>query len=211
MFLMELSASPTIQLFWEVQALPHLHASGPEANQQKYPVLHLCTAQTNRPVWSTVGRAGLFSTIYSGSGSGPDDRRDAKRTCRSTPPNVAWGVPTSGPLPLRGELWTLQRVRDRDNPIRRQSHRTIADRPHRAIAGLSMGGTQTLNLAFADLERFSAVGVFSSGILVGSVPDWEQDHLSVLDKPTLKNGLKMIWFKTGSKIPLSARKQRSRC
>jgi enterochelin esterase family protein len=64
-----------------------------------------------------------------------------------------------------------------------------------------MGGTQTLNLAFADLERFSAVGVFSSGILVGSVPDWERDHLSVLDKPTLKNGLKMIWFKTGSEDP----------
>ncbi len=39
----------------------------------------------------------------------------------------------------------------------------IADRPHRAIAGLSMGGSQTLNIGFRHLDQFAYIGVFSSG------------------------------------------------
>jgi len=39
----------------------------------------------------------------------------------------------------------------------------MCGRPHRAIAGLSMGGAQTKNIAFAHLDWLSAVGVFSSG------------------------------------------------
>jgi enterochelin esterase family protein len=64
-----------------------------------------------------------------------------------------------------------------------------------------MGGTQTLNIAFAGLDRFSSVGVFSSGILVGSLDDWERNHRSVLDDPGVKKGLKTIWFSTGSSDP----------
>lgn len=39
--------------------------------------------------------------------------------------------------------------------------RTIADRDHRAIAGLSMGAGQTLAISMSHLEKFSAVGAFS--------------------------------------------------
>ena len=174
------------------------------ANQQKYPVLYLLHgANESDQSWSTVGRAGFILDNLIADRAAvamivvmPNGHVD------QTPPNVAWGVPTSGPLPLTGELVDFaNEFATEIIPYIDSHYRTIADRRHRAIAGLSMGGTQTLNLAFADLERFSAVGVFSSGILVGSVPDWEQDHLSVLDKPTLKNGLKMIWFKTGSEDP----------
>jgi enterochelin esterase-like enzyme len=42
-------------------------------------------------------------------------------------------------------------------------YRTRKDRDHRAIAGLSMGGIQTLNIALANSEYFNYVGVFSSG------------------------------------------------
>ena len=38
------------------------------------------------------------------------------------------------------------------------------DREHRAIAGLSMGGGQTLNIAIAHLDKFGYIGVFSSGL-----------------------------------------------
>jgi enterochelin esterase family protein len=84
-------------------------------------------------------------------------------------------------------------------PYTESHYRVIADRPHRAIAGLSMGGSQTLNIAFSHLDEFSAIGVFSSGILGGQKPEvWEKDHLAALDNPALKNGLKTVWFSTGS-------------
>lgn len=39
--------------------------------------------------------------------------------------------------------------------------RTIADRAHRAIAGLSMGANQTMRIIMNNLDKFSALGAFS--------------------------------------------------
>jgi enterochelin esterase-like enzyme len=39
---------------------------------------------------------------------------------------------------------------------------TLTDRDQRALAGLSMGGGQTLNIGFAHLDRFAWIGAFSS-------------------------------------------------
>ena len=39
---------------------------------------------------------------------------------------------------------------------------TLADAPHRAIAGLSMGGGQALNIGLTHLDSFGSVGGFSS-------------------------------------------------
>ena len=47
-------------------------------------------------------------------------------------------------------------------PYVEKNYRVLTDRPNRAIAGLSMGGSQTLNIAFPNLEKFAYIGVFSS-------------------------------------------------
>lgn len=41
--------------------------------------------------------------------------------------------------------------------------RTLADQPHRAMAGLSMGGMQTRAITLARLDTFSHIGIFSGG------------------------------------------------
>ena len=46
-------------------------------------------------------------------------------------------------------------------PMVDASYRTVADREHRAMAGLSMGGGQTLSIGLKNLDKFSALGVFS--------------------------------------------------
>jgi enterochelin esterase-like enzyme len=46
-------------------------------------------------------------------------------------------------------------------PMVDANYRTLADRDHRAMAGLSMGGGQTLRIGLAHLDTFSAFGVFS--------------------------------------------------
>ena len=84
-------------------------------------------------------------------------------------------------------------------PYIEKNYRTLNDRPHRAIAGLSMGGGQTLNAAFAHLDKFAYIGVFSSGILGGDgVAAWEKNHTAALDDTSLKKGLRLVWFSTGS-------------
>jgi len=168
---------------------------GYEANQQKYPVLYLLHgANESDDSWSTVGRGSFILDNLIADGKAvpmiivmPNGHLD------QTPPNP--GAPAS----LRGEFTTFPDEFVSDiMPYVESHYRTVPDRPHRAIAGLSMGGAQTLNIAFANLDRFSAVGVFSSGILGGNVADWEKSHLAALDDPKLKKGLKMIWFSTGS-------------
>lgn len=50
-------------------------------------------------------------------------------------------------------------------------YRTLTDREDRAIAGLSMGGAQTLYCAFRNLDRFAWVAAFSAGLpLLPGVP-----------------------------------------
>ena len=49
------------------------------------------------------------------------------------------------------------------------NYRVLTDRRNRAMAGLSMGGMQTLNIAISDLGKYAYIGVFSSGIF-GSGP-----------------------------------------
>ncbi len=43
--------------------------------------------------------------------------------------------------------------------------RTLADQPHRAMAGLSMGAMQTRTVTLANLDRFSHIGLFSGGTI----------------------------------------------
>lgn len=41
--------------------------------------------------------------------------------------------------------------------------RTLSDQPHRAMAGLSMGGMETKTITLANLDKFSHIGLFSGG------------------------------------------------
>jgi enterochelin esterase family protein len=150
--------------------------------------------------WSTVGRVGfILDNLIAEQKAVPMIVVMPNGHIDQTPPNLA-GIGTPGAPPmLRRELIDFPNEFVSDIlPYVESHYRAIPDRLHRAIAGLSMGGTQTLNIAFANLDKFSAIGVFSSGILGGSLDDWEKNHLATLDDPKLKKGLKMIWFGTGS-------------
>ena len=74
----------------------------------------------------------------------------------------------------------------------------LTDRPNRAIAGLSMGGGQTLSLVVSHPEDFAYVGVFSSGLFSRNTADWEKEHEAAMANDKAKEGLKLFWFSTGS-------------
>ncbi|MDH7599291.1 MAG: alpha/beta hydrolase-fold protein [Sedimentisphaerales bacterium] len=45
--------------------------------------------------------------------------------------------------------------------------RTLADKDHRAMAGLSMGGMLTAAITMSNLDKFSYIGLFSGGAAIG--------------------------------------------
>ena len=48
--------------------------------------------------------------------------------------------------------------------------RTLTDKDHRGMAGLSMGGMQTASVTMANLDKFSYIGLFSGGTAAGFGP-----------------------------------------
>ncbi len=66
------------------------------------------------------------------------------------------------------------------------------DREHRALAGLSMGGGQTMNIGFAHLDRFAWLGAFSSGPNARSSED-------LLPDPAAAQSLKLLWLSCGNR------------
>ena len=56
-------------------------------------------------------------------------------------------------------------------PMVDSTYRTLPDRDHRAMAGLSMGGMQTFQITLNNLDKFSYIGGFSSA--GGQFPDFK--------------------------------------
>jgi alpha-L-arabinofuranosidase/enterochelin esterase-like enzyme len=68
-----------------------------------------------------------------------------------------------------------------------------ADREHRALAGLSMGGGQSLNFGLSHLDTFAWVGGFSSA------PNTKPPAQLVPDPATARQKLKLLWLACGNK------------
>ncbi len=75
-----------------------------------------------------------------------------------------------------------------------ESHYSVkADREHRAIAGLSMGGGQGLNFGLSHLDAFAWVGGFSSA------PNTKNIEQLVPKPPQTAKQLKLLWISCGDK------------
>ncbi len=77
-------------------------------------------------------------------------------------------------------------------PLIESKYSVQADREHRALAGLSMGGGQTLNIGLAHPETFAYVGGFSSA------PNTKSTDELVADPAALKK-LTLLWLACGNR------------
>jgi enterochelin esterase family protein len=175
---------------------------GYENGQDQYPVLYLLHGAFDCDnTWSTVGRAGFILDNLIAAG-------------KAKPMIVVMPAGHTGPFRFGppGDRTFERQVDEFGNdftkdlrPYVEKNYRVIDNRSQRAIAGLSMGGSQTLNIAFAELDDYGYIGVFSSGIFgiaggFGGRPpsrEWEEGHKEVLDDAELNNDLKLLWFATG--------------
>jgi enterochelin esterase family protein len=82
--------------------------------------------------------------------------------------------------------------------------RTKTDRDHRAMAGLSMGGAQTFQIAFDHLELFSYIGGFSgAGLVFGNQKlDPRTDfHGALADPAAFAKRVHLLWVGVGTDEP----------
>ena len=83
-------------------------------------------------------------------------------------------------------------------PYVEQNYRTLPGREQRAIAGLSMGGQQTLNVGLTNLDKFSQLGVFSSGWFgQEGAATFAKNNAAIFSDPKLNDRLRLFWFATG--------------
>ena len=68
--------------------------------------------------------------------------------------------------------------------------RTLANQPHRAMAGLSMGAMQTRMVTLANIDKFSHIGLFSGGTI--SMDD-------VNNTPGFKENVRLVFVSYGSR------------
>ena len=193
---------------------------------QRYPVLYLQHGMgEDRRAWSNQGRANfiLDNLIAEGkakpmiivmedggiaAGMGGAPRRPAgQRPPQAPAAGQAPGAAPQGQAP-RGAMgapggmasfWDgFGKVIVNDLiPTIDASYRTLSDREHRAIAGLSLGGTQTYGISQANLDKFSHIGIFSAPF---GFPGVETGYNGLLKKPAeFAKQVKVFYVSMGSK------------
>ena len=88
-------------------------------------------------------------------------------------------------------------------PFIEKKYPALTDREHRAIAGLSMGGGQSLNFGLGNLGKFAWIGGFSSA------PNTKRPEELVPDPEDTKKKLKLLWISCGDNDPLIRISQRT--
>ena len=72
-----------------------------------------------------------------------------------------------------------------------------ADREHRALAGVSMGGMQTIKFGLANPDTFANIGVFIGGL--DNCEQFEKEHQEALKDLGSTRKLKLLWVANGKK------------
>jgi enterochelin esterase-like enzyme len=163
---------------------------------KKYPVLYLLHGSGDDETgWKIKGAAAtILDNLYS------DPQSKIVPMIVVMP--YGYAKKPTDPMPKdMQERGKLSRAFDQDFlkdliPFIDSKYPTLADRNHRAIAGLSMGGSQSLRIGLANLDLFGTIGCFSS-YLREPLPE---NLKPVLDAPATRNTrLTHFYLSTGDK------------
>jgi enterochelin esterase family protein len=191
-----------------LNSLRRMHVYTPpgyERGNEKYPVFYLLHGGGDEDSgWSTIGRAGFIIDnlladkkvlpflVVMPNGSLP------------RPANLPRITPGAQPSPeARAAMESLQN-RFTDEllkevvPFVESHYRVRAGAENRALAGLSMGGGQTLRVLTTHPDQFAYVGIWSAGIGGGNSSTWEERNSAFLsDAEKVNRAVKLLSIRVG--------------
>jgi len=165
---------------------------------KRFPVLYLLHGYNeNETGWSHQGHAGLIMDNLITEGKVTPFIIVMENGGMTTGPGFApRGAPPAGAPPRGGgrgmfDFGTFEHALIEDViPFVDANFRTIADQPHRALAGLSMGGMQTHNISLKHLDTFSHIGIFSGGSIATN---------EITNSAAFKKKVKVVFVSYGSR------------
>jgi enterochelin esterase family protein len=154
---------------------------GYENNSQKYPVLYLLHGNGQiESSWLWTGHANVIldNLIADGKAKPMIVVTPYGHVPRRIKPDRPAGAGQGGTQAIEKELLTAIK------PEVEEKYRTLTDRDHCAITGLSMGAMQSWSIGLHNLDQFAYVGAFSGP---GNRAEWEK-----ADPAMLNNKLKVL-------------------
>ncbi len=169
---------------------------GYDTGRDRYPVLYLQHgAGENATTWPRQGHAGLILDNLIAEGKARPmlvvmDHGYATKLGATPVASPNGGQPQT---PNAFEEVLLTEV----IPMVDSSFRTLADREHRAMAGLSMGGRQTLQIALTHPGTFAWIGAFSSPAIAGFDPKTAFNG-AFTDAAAFNKKTRLLWIGAGT-------------
>jgi enterochelin esterase family protein len=159
---------------------------------KKYPVLYLISGTTDtEETWFKVGKANLILDNLIAQG-------------KAEPMIIAMpygnnGIPISGPaspdvVPMY-QPFSDQLVKD-IIPYTEKSLRVLNDREHRAVAGFSRGGGQTLWSGLSNPDKFAHICSFSAYLTKEAFEEYFSSFYSNPEETNAK--MKLFWLSVGN-------------
>jgi enterochelin esterase family protein len=176
-----------------------------KSSRKRYPTLYLQHgAGEDETGWGSQGHAGWIMDNLLAEGKtmpfiivmefgGNPFAAVARRSTNAAPASASTGGTNNTAAPARPNFnfTAFEHVLVDDLiPYIDTNFRTVANQPHRAMAGLSMGGMQTRVITLAHLDTFSHIGVFSGGSI---------GLTNITDMPAFKKKTKLVFVSYGSK------------
>jgi len=167
--------------------------AGYEKSNEKLPVLYLIHGGgDNDASWPGVGAAGFILDNLLAEG-------------KMVPMVVVMPNGTITDVPNEVPPFAEDMVRD-IIPFTEQNYNVLTDKDNRAVAGLSMGGMETMEVAFNNIDLFSWVWVMSSSFQPGVDPKVEAERLNVYKNADKMNrSFKMMVYSQGGPSDIAYR------
>lgn len=171
---------------------PPDYAQNPDAT---YPVLYLLHGAGDvAGGWAMMGQAHLIMDNLLAEGKA-EPMIIAMPFGHAMPRAVSWEERWQKNTPLFEEDLLTDVL-----PLVETAYRVRADREHRAIAGLSMGGAQTDHIGLGHLDLFSHIGILSAG-----AHNFAERHADLLADPIGTNAkIKLLFLGCGTLDTLAA-------
>jgi enterochelin esterase family protein len=159
----------------------------------RYPVFYLLHGAGDEDAgWSTIGRAGFIVDNLLAEGKARPMIVVMPNGSLPRPANLPPLVPGAPRDPAvtaaMQERFTSELLKD-IVPFVERSFRALPGREHRAIAGLSMGGGQTLRVITTEPDKFAYAGIWSAGVGAPQTADFEKRAAAFLEAPDRTNKL----------------------